>query len=1325
MRTRAWLAAAAAAALLLFAGAVAALHSDWLREWLREEAVRAVARATGSRASIGRLTIQWLPLAVRAEGFTLEGLRREGEEPLFAARSIDARITLAPFSKRPVRLSEVRLEEPRVRIYHRSDGTTNLPRPKAPPRRETPVADLIRLRIGLLELRHAHFALDDRPLDFSLMLEDFELGLAFDFRQALYGVEFATSRARLPRGLEPAVRLRAWLGADEVRITEGQARLGDSRVVFSGAVRSFRQPEVDLRYRAAVLLRDLPFSPVRQGFAVSGGTVRLAPGEPLRIEGDLRAEQLAYADREVEVRRLEARGAFAWTAASLRVEPLEVRSPYLDWNGRLQLEERQRLLLEGEIRDASLRRLQAALRRPITGLDARFAGPASVQLRLAPDGPREAEVRAALAVSPAEESEVPLEGSVKVRWQQACACAEFEDSWLAAGAMRAAFRGVLGRRMEAGIYATSLRELRPLALALGAGADFRSPFELDHGSLNGTVLLEGPAAQLRVSGTLLALNAVYEGIPFERVQARFALRQDRLEVPSFTLAQTAGRLSGSAALGLQDWRPDPRGGVRGAVQLERADLAQLLRLAKLDAGLRGTAAGSIAVAGALGDPHGSLRLTVEGAAWRGEALGRVSVAAALAADGSFEASLERNGARFSVSGTWKRAPGRGLGGTLDLEGSVNGLRTADYSAFRELPLPVDAVLRGRARLRARVDNGELRLEGLDGVLMAPQVLAGRTDLGGLRVETRTAERALAVQATLGVKPAPAKLTATVGLDGRLPVEARVEWPSVQLSLLHRLLADAGLASPEPLPISGAFDAEITARGDLAAPETIAGRLVIPKLELRPAPENFDQERPLMAELFLRNAGPLEFDFDSKSARVRRAQLTALETDLTLSGSYEFGSPAPWNFEGRGTANLAVLGSFYPEITASGSARLRAVVRGPGAEPQVSGQMEIVKASLFLKGLPAGVEDIQGTIFFDRNRANIQKLTGVSGGGRLTLSGFAGLARGDLTFRLQAQLENVRLRYPEGVSNTVDADLALTGSSAASVLSGLVTVKRSGFVVTGDIGSVMGSAGNPIPAAATQNEFLRNLQFDVRLRSAPDAVFITSYTSDLQLEADLRLRGSPAKPVLLGSIYASQGEVNFFGNRYTISRGEILFYNTAAVQPQLDLDLETRVRGITVYLNVSGPLSRLNVTYRSEPPLQSSEILALLTVGRTPTATSGSVVSSDRIRSQTVMENSAGSNTLLGTALTAGINSRTERFFGASRLRIDPSNVGVDALPQARLSIEQSISRDVTITFITNLNRSQQQVVRLEWDLSRQWSLIAIKDENGSFAVDFLYRKRFR
>ena len=50
-----------------------------------------------------------------------------------------------------------------------------------------------------------------------------------------------------------------------------------------------------------------------------------------------------------------------------------------------------------------------------------------------------------------------------------------------------------------------------------------------------------------------------------------------------------------------------------------------------------------------------------------------------------------------------------------------------------------------------------------------------------------------------------------------------------------------------------------------------------------------------------------------------------------------------------------------------------------------------------------------------------------------------------------------------------------------------------------------------------------------------------------------------------------------------------------------MDLETKARGIDVTLNVSGPLNKLNLTPRSDPPLQFNEIVALLATGRTPTS----------------------------------------------------------------------------------------------------------------------------
>ena len=102
-----------------------------------------------------------------------------------------------------------------------------------------------------------------------------------------------------------------------------------------------------------------------------------------------------------------------------------------------------------------------------------------------------------------------------------------------------------------------------------------------------------------------------------------------------------------------------------------------------------------------------------------------------------------------------------------------------------------------------------------------------------------------------------------------------------------------------------------------------------------------------------------------------------------------------------------------------------------------------------------------------------------------------------------------------------------------------------------------------------------------------------------------------------------------------------------------------------------------------------------------------------------------SSALLGQAVASPITGRLQRFFGVSRVRIDPQLTGLENAAQARLTIEQQVSRDITVTYIANLNRTQQQVVSVEWDFSREFSALAMRDENGIFGIDFYYRKRFK
>jgi translocation and assembly module TamB len=250
--------------------------------------------------------------------------------------------------------------------------------------------------------------------------------------------------------------------------------------------------------------------------------------------------------------------------------------------------------------------------------------------------------------------------------------------------------------------------------------------------------------------------------------------------------------------------------------------------------------------------------------------------------------------------------------------------------------------------------------------------------------------------------------------------------------------------------------------------------------------------------------------------------------------------------------------------------------------------------------------------------------------------------------------------------------------------------------------------------------LRGVQFDINVVSSRSLEVQTSLTRNIQADANLRLRGTPELPVVLGNITVNSGEIEFFGNKYTINRGEVDFTNPAKIEPIIDMDLETHERGIVVDIRFSGPLNKLNFSYRSDPPLETNDIIALLAVGRTP-STTGPLASTQTTQNTNYMATS--SNSLLSQAI-APPSGRLQRFFGVSHIKIDPQLTDITAVPQARLTLEQQISTVVTVTYITNLAVTNQQIVRVQWDLNKRWSVVALRDENGAFSVDFQYRKRF-
>jgi translocation and assembly module TamB len=309
-----------------------------------------------------------------------------------------------------------------------------------------------------------------------------------------------------------------------------------------------------------------------------------------------------------------------------------------------------------------------------------------------------------------------------------------------------------------------------------------------------------------------------------------------------------------------------------------------------------------------------------------------------------------------------------------------------------------------------------------------------------------------------------------------------------------------------------------------------------------------------------------------------------------------------------------------------------------------------------------------------------------------------------------------------VYSTFDADLALIGTPSASTLSGVVTLRRASISERADLPLLLAQMSQPAVATTAQNAYLNSVQLDVRIGSDPNFTLNSALASNVEVDVDLRLRGSPERPSLQGSVQVNRGEMQVFGNRYTVDRGDIRFLNPLRIEPSFDIDLTTRVRGHTVNVSFSGTPESLKYNLSSDPPLQQSEVIALLAVGRDPTSSANQIAPGAGTSGLSTFADLGGG--LLGQAVSQQVSNRAQRFFGATRVKIDPTLTGVDNLPQARLTFEQQVSKNITLTYITNLNRTTEQIVRFQWDFSPEWSAIGVRDQNGLLGVDFQFRKRF-
>jgi translocation and assembly module TamB len=283
----------------------------------------------------------------------------------------------------------------------------------------------------------------------------------------------------------------------------------------------------------------------------------------------------------------------------------------------------------------------------------------------------------------------------------------------------------------------------------------------------------------------------------------------------------------------------------------------------------------------------------------------------------------------------------------------------------------------------------------------------------------------------------------------------------------------------------------------------------------------------------------------------------------------------------------------------------------------------------------------------------------------------------------------------------------------------VQVERVLFAQGVDVTSFFASAADTTPSAPSTSPFLQNLAFDVEGRTTPGARIEWS-GAHIEMDGDVHLRGTWDRPVLLGHIHLLSGTMPFRGNNFELTRADIDFSNPFRLDPALNVEMVSTINQYQVTVDFSGPASHLALNYRSDPPLPDSDIVALLALG-SPGEESG-------LRSQPGGAQNYGATALLSEAISSGIGGRIEHLFGISSFRVDPFIAGTatESNAAARVTIQQQVTRDLTITYSTNAATSNQyQLIQVEYTVKRGLYVVFLRDINGTNGLDVKFVKRFK
>jgi len=1322
----AWTLAAAATLIVLAAIAIVVLlHNERFHNYVLAAAQQKASDSLGVRVQLQNFAVNLSHLDLDLYGITVDGAAPYASPPLLQMDHAEIGVRIVSILHGKWYLESFRVDRPIVRVFVDAKGVSNIPTIKSDANSNSSSTSIFDLAIRRAVLDHGEFYYNDRQSPLAADLHDVELQASFNSLLQKYSGKLSYADGHLTYGTLETIphNLEAEFDATPTTFHLTQAKLstGPSQILLTATVQNYSNPDADAHYDAVIdgaqVAKILNASSIPTGQIHATGSLHYHQSanrpllDSLVLNGDVNSGELNVKTTSMRIRmaNLAAHYSLENGDATLKDLTMSLLGGKLTGSGEMiNVAGNSHSKVNASLRGVSLAELKGlasssasirnvgltgALNADIAAVwgknlddlvahtDATISGSVQGVTR------GKSGVTVAKATSTAASTDISIEGAIHGVYTAANKQITLNKGYLRTPETYLTMNGTVSDRSSLDLR-LQVDDLREIDLIAGLFRTPRPGQPLQPLGLAGTASFQGSVrgsmAAPHLTGEFIASNLHVNGSEWKVLRTNVEVSPSLVSLQHGDLEPAShGHIAFNVTAGLTKWSFTESSPVQVDLDASQLSIAALTRLAGQQVPVTGTLAGNIKLHGTELNPIGSGSISVAGLV----AYDQPVTSAKITFSGTGDEAHADIAVQLPSGNIQSNVSVRPKEKTYVAKLTAAGIRLEKMQALQARN--VDAS--GEVSLNAS-GQGSLDDPQLDATLQIPELVIQKQTITGLNLRMSVVNHVANATLVTSAVNTTIQAKAKINLTGDYLADASLDTQAIPLQPLFAVYAPEQAAD-----LSGQTEIHATLHGPLKDKTLLEAHVTIPTLKLA-----YGTKVQLVA------ASPIRVDYKNGVINVQRSTIQGTDTDLEFQGSIPTSGNTPMSVMLLGTVNLQLAQLFDPEVRTSGE--LKFAINSNGSS-DLGGKIDIVNASYSSDDVPVGLQNGNGTLTLTRDRLNITKFQGTVGGGTMTAQGGVAL-RPVLQFDLGLALRDVRMLYPQGMREGVDANLRLAGTTDSAVLGGSISLTDLSFTSAFDMNNFISQFAGGVSSPPTPG-FSQNLELNLAVRSSSD-INLVSRALSVDGSANLQVRGTAANPVILGRVNLNDGDIILNGDRFVLNGGSVEFVNPSETQPVLNVSLKTTIQQYDVYLRFNGPIDQLRTNYSSDPALPSADIINLLAFGKTTEA--------DTANPSTPANQAAAG--LVASQVSSEVTSRFSKIAGISQLSINPVLAGGTSQgPQgANITIQQRVTGNLFVTFSSNVASTQTQTIQGQYQLSPRVALSATRDQNGGFAFDALIKK---